>query len=164
MKLTAKADALKKIFQRAADAIPAKSSEPAFMNFLLTVTEDSLEILASDGNITLKTKLSGKDEKGENVIISAEPGRIQAKILVEMVTKMVGNVITLNLTDDTNLSVSDENTFYNINSIDAKEYPDIEMESDPSSSSSVTITGEQFFACINALHLPWLSKEQDSVS
>lgn len=148
MKLTAKADALKKIFQRAADAIPAKSSEPAFMNFLLTVTEDSLEILASDGNITLKTKLSGKDEKGENVIISAEPGRIQvpAKILVEMVTKMVGNVITLNLTDDTNLSVSDENTFYNINSIDAKEYPDIEMESDPSSSSSVTITGEQFIS------------------
>ena len=98
MKLTAKADALKKIFQKAADAIPAKSSEPAFMNFLLTVTEDSLEILASDGNITLKTKLSGKDDKGENVIISAEPGRIQvpAKILVEMVTKMVGNVITLN--------------------------------------------------------------------
>lgn len=144
MKLTARSDALKRLFSKAFEAIPAKSPEPAFMNFLLTVKEDSVEVLASDGNITLKSVLPAKDEKGKEIIISAQPGALQvpAKLLTDIFSKIVDAVITLSLADDTTLSITGENTSYTLNTASGKEYPDIDMTFDASASASVT--GAQF--------------------
>lgn len=144
MKITVKAEPFKQIISRVADSIPAKTPEPAYMNFLLTIKEDSMELLGSDGSTTMKSILSKTDKKGEDVIIAADPGKIQvpAKLLVEVVSKMTGNLITLNLIDETILSISDENTFYKINSMNGNEYPDIDMEFD--GAVTVKVTGEQF--------------------
>lgn len=146
MKLTARADVFKKVVSKAADAIPQKSPEPAFMNFLLTVTDGAFEILASDGTITLKTKVSGKDEKGNDLVIASEPGKIQipAKMLIDTVTKMVGDTVSLTLTDDSILLLSGGTTQYNLNTAPGAEYPDIDMSFDPS--ASITVSGEQFLS------------------
>lgn len=144
MKLRIKTDALKKTVLKAAEAIPAKASDPAFMNFLLTVEPDSVQLLASDGSITIKTTINQKDEKGEDVIISAEPGKIQvnAKLFTEMVSKIEGSEVTLDLVDAYNLSVSDGTTNFHFNTADAEEYPDIDMSFDVN--DSIRLSGKDF--------------------
>lgn len=144
MKITVKADALKQIVSKVADSIPAKTPEPAYMNFLLTVKEDSMELLGSDGSTTMKSILYKTGKKGEEIIVNAEIGKIQvpAKLLVEVVSKMTGDFITLNLIDETVLAISDENTFFKINSGKGEEYPDIDMEFEDAITTQVT--GDQF--------------------
>ncbi len=139
MKLTVKAEALTRILTEAIDAIPAKSTEPAFLNFLCTVTTDSLEVLASDGNITLKAALPAQEGKVQNIIDSA-PGKFQvpARLFLEIVRKLGGPVVTLTLADTTVLSVSDERTFYTLNTFSPEEYPDIDMEFDESKAVKVS--------------------------
>lgn len=146
MKITAKADIFRKAVIKAADAIPQKSPEPAFMNFLFTVTDKAFEILASDGTITLKTTITGKDEKGNDLIVASEPGKIQvpAKMLVDAVSKAEGDTFSLTLTDDSILLLTAGSTTYNLNTAPGNEYPDIDMSFD--ASASITVSGEQFLS------------------
>lgn len=151
MKLTVKAIALSKILNQAIDAIPAKSTEPSFLNFLFTVTKDSLEVLASDGTITMKTILPAKVGKEQN-IIDSEPGRVQvpAHLFLEIVRKLSGDVVTLSMADSTVLSVSDNHTFYTLNTFNPNEYPDIDMSFDESKALHIPAPDfVRLFQCTN---------------
>lgn len=138
MKLIVKADALVKVLTEAFDAIPVKSTDPYFMNFLLNIKEEGLEVLASDGNCSIKVQLPKSDGKNEN-IVSLEPGSIQvpAKTFLEISRKLSGSTITLDL-KDSELFVSDGRTSYNLTTSDAKEYPNISVDFDDAKAIKVS--------------------------
>lgn len=142
MQLKIKAAVLTKMVSEACDAIPANTTEPVYKNFLLKVDQtengSSVEILASDGTVTLKSVLSQGDEKDPD-IIEVQPGSLQvpAKMLVDMTRGLEGSIITLTTVDTSLLRVSDEGTSYNINTSAADEYPDVYMDFDESKAVKV---------------------------
>lgn len=129
MKLTIKRQILLKMLNYANQAIPAKSAENQFLNFLIIVSADKVSIIASDGTLSTKVEQSAKDEKGEEVILNEEEGMIQvpAKYLLDIVSKLGGNVVTLNMVDTNYLNISDDATNFNLVTKDGKEYPDIDL-------------------------------------
>ena len=81
MRLVIKKYELLKMLNVAQDAIPAKSTEPSFLNFLLEVTDEGASILASDGNIHIKVFQLNKNSEGENVILDSQNGSATSIIL-----------------------------------------------------------------------------------
>ena len=53
LKLVANRSAFLKILNSVIDGIPAKSADPNYMNFLITINDEEKTILASDGAITI---------------------------------------------------------------------------------------------------------------
>ena len=129
MKLVIKKQSLLKMLNIAMDAIPSKSTEACFLNFLLTITDEGCNILASDGKITIKVNQYNKDTDGNEVILDSQEGSIQlpAKLSREIIAKVAGEVITLEQVDSSLLTISDDRTTYNINTKPGNEYPDIEL-------------------------------------
>ncbi len=129
MKLVIKKQSLLKMLNIAMDAIPSKSTEACFLNFLLTITDEGCNILASDGKITIKVNQFNKDTDGNEVILDSQEGSIQlpAKLSREIIAKVAGEVITLEQVDSSLLTISDDRTTYNINTKPGNEYPDIEL-------------------------------------
>lgn len=149
MKLTVKTGALIRTLNEAIDAIPSASAEPSYRNFLFTVADDRLEVLASDGNVTLKTTLPAKE--GETVnILATEPGQVQipAHFLLEIVRKLEGETVTLQTADTSLMTVSDERTFYKVNTLDAADYPDVDMTMDEA--TALHISYEDFVKLYNS--------------
>lgn len=129
MKLTIKRQNLLKMLNYASQAIPAKAAENQFLNFLIVVSPEKVSIIASDGTLSCKVEQNSKDEKGKDVILNAEDGAIQvpAKYLLDIVSKLGGDVVTLNMVDTNYLNISDEVTNFNLVTKDGKEYPDIDL-------------------------------------
>ncbi len=129
MKLTIKRQTLLKMLNYANQAIPAKSAENQFLNFLIIVTAEKVSIVASDGTLSTKVEQAAKDEKGGEVILNEEDGMIQvpAKYLLDIVSKLGGDVVTLNMVDTNYLNISDDATNFNLVTKDGREYPDIDL-------------------------------------
>lgn len=129
MNLVIKKSALLKMLNVAMDAIPSKSTEASFLNFLLTVTNEGCTLLACDGKMSIKVNLLNLDHQGNKVILESQPGSIQlpAKLCREIIANIAGDIITLEIVDTTVLTISDDKTTYNINTKPGREYPDIEL-------------------------------------
>lgn len=130
MKLTIKRIDFLKMLTYAALAIPAKSAEMQFLNFLIDVTENEVNIVASNGDLSTKITLGIKDEKDNTIIYNLEPGCIQtqAKLFLECISKMGGEVITLNMVDSNLLNLSDDTTNFNLVTRAGEEYPDVDLK------------------------------------
>jgi DNA polymerase-3 subunit beta len=129
MKLTIKRTEFLKLLTYAAQAIPSRSAENQFLNYLIQVEENKVSVIASDGNISTKASVEQKDNKGNDVIINATPGLIQtpAKYLLEMISKLSGEIITLNMVDTNYLNISDDVTDFNLVTKDGRQYPDVDL-------------------------------------
>jgi DNA polymerase-3 subunit beta len=130
MKLTIKRLDFLRLLTYVSQAIPAKSAESQFMNFLIDCEEDKVAIVASDGTISAKIEQPLKDAKGNDVIINIEKGLIQtpAKYLLDIVAKMSGDIVTLNLVDTNFLNISDDTSTFNLITKAGEEYPDVDLK------------------------------------
>lgn len=110
-----------KILSKVADGIPAKTADPNYLSFLLTITDEEKTILASDGDTTIYADLSEDKE----LIVSYEPGvvEIPAHYLTDIVRQLEGEEVTLNQADTRYLNITDGKSNFNISCIDGKEYP-----------------------------------------
>ena len=101
MKLTIKRAEFLKMLTFAAQAIPGKTAESQYMNFLLVVSQDALDVITSDGSISSKIHQEREDEKGIEVMLAAEEGSIRtpAKLLLGIISKLVGYIVILELVD-----------------------------------------------------------------
>jgi DNA polymerase-3 subunit beta len=99
------------------------------MNFLLTCQEDHLSVLASDGNVSCQVVSPMKDSKGNECILNLEPGSVQtnARMLLEIISKCSGDVVTLYLADTNYLNVSDNESDFNLVTKAGEEYPDVNL-------------------------------------
>ena len=129
MKLAIKRLEFLRMLNFANQIIPAKSPESQFMNFLLECKEDGLSIIASDGTISTKVEQTLKNEKGEDVILNINPGFIQipARYFLDIVSKIGGDIVTLEMVDSTLLNVSDGSNNFNLKTKAGEEYPDVNL-------------------------------------
>ena len=119
MKLVISSSELLKGTAAVAKAIPAKSVNPILENFLFVLTDDKLEITASDSELTLKTNIDV-----ENV---EEPGRIAvpAKHLIDLLKELPDQPLTIRTVSDSTFECSWASGQSSLPYYPAEDYPDI---------------------------------------
>lgn len=113
----------------ASRAIGSKSVNPTLLGFKLEMNNEGLEITASNDDIAIWTLVPAI--KGEKEIIrnfSFGTSLINAHLLTEVVRKMEGDEISLEVIDDRVAKIDDGNTNFQLNCQTADEYPDIDLE------------------------------------
>ncbi len=113
----------------ASRAIASKSTLPTLLNFKLEMGENGLEITASNEDITIWTLVPTiKDDKEIVRNFSYGTTLINAHSLTEIVKKMQGEEISIEIIDDRTANIDDGFTKYRLNCLLADEYPDIDLE------------------------------------
>ena len=129
MKLTIKRNEFLRRLSFTAQAVPSRSAEAQYRNYLIEVTTEGVSVIASDGDRSCKASSPRKDEKGNDIILSLEPGsiQVQAKTLLEIRAKLSSDIVTLVRVDTNFLNVSDDVSNYNLITKAGEEYPDVAL-------------------------------------
>lgn len=128
MKFTADRLSLLKVLTTVNVAIGQKSPTPAFLNFKLEMTNEGLQVLGSDNDLTIKSVLPIND--GDKTFISdyvLGSTLISAKYLIEIIRKLEGNQVSIEIIDDVIAQISDLKSNFKLNSMRAEEYPDLDL-------------------------------------
>jgi DNA polymerase-3 subunit beta len=109
-------------------AIGPKSPTPAFLNFKLEMNDDGLTVLGSDNEITIKNFLPvSKDDKTFIENYTEGSTLISAKYLLEIVRRLDGEKVTIEVIDDVIVQISDNKAHFQLNSMRSEEYPDLDL-------------------------------------
>ena len=113
----------------ASHAVGSKNANPMLLGFKLEMSSLGLEITANNDDIAIWTVIPLANEEKE-IIRNYTLGvtLINAHLLTEVVRKMEGEEISLEVIDDRVAKVDDGNTNYQLNCQSAEEYPDIDLE------------------------------------
>ena len=119
MKLIISSSELLKGVMAVAKAIPAKSPLPILENFLFDLKGNTLEITASDSELTLKTQLEVEN--------TAEEGRIAipAKHMMDLLKELPDQPLTINTTSDSSFVCSWASGESTLPYFPAEDYPEI---------------------------------------
>jgi DNA polymerase-3 subunit beta len=144
MRLTINRQAFLKALTFVNQAIPSKSAESQFMNYLIECNDNNVSIIGSDGDISTKVSIGRKNAEGEDVIFDLQTGLVQtpAKYLLDIVSKLGGNVITLNMVDTNYLNISDDVSTFNLITQPGIEYPNVDLNV-PESKNGFKVTFEE---------------------
>ncbi len=109
-------------------AINSNSPIKSLTGILIDVKKDNVSFLASDSDLTIFEKLLVSDEK--NKLEISEEGSIvlDAKYLSEIIRKIEGQIINIEMIDGTLVKIYDDLTDFNLNGLLKRNYPDIEIK------------------------------------
>lgn len=109
-------------------AVGQKSPTPAFLNFKLEMTNAGLKVLGSDNDLTIQSTLP-IIENDKVLISDYECGStlISAKYLLEIIRRLDGETVELEIIDDVIVQISDNKSHFQLNSMKAEEYPDLDL-------------------------------------
>lgn len=118
MKLIISSAELLRSLAAVAKAIPSKSALPILENFLFSVDGNTLEITASDGELTLKTKI-------ETESTSLEGGKIAvpAKHMMDLLKELPDQPITINTVSESSFECTWASGVSNLPYFPAEDYP-----------------------------------------
>ncbi len=122
--------------------ILSKSPTPAILNFKLTMSDDGLEILGSDNNLTIVNVLPIED--GDKTIIenyTTGSILITAKLLFELIRQLSEEKVTLETIDDVMVNIYDNKSNFKLNAMRSEEYPDLDLST---SGEEVSFNTEEF--------------------
>jgi len=158
MKFTIKRDEFLKGLNVASKAIGSKSPIPVMMNLKLTLTVEGLFIMGSNNEITIQTLIPTMNGE-EKTITDVEYGAtlISCKYLLDIVRKVEGGKISLEVIDDTIVKISDNRSNFKLNSIRAEEYPDIDLSDE---GMKLTLKKEELQSLVNQTAFAASTKEQ----
>lgn len=124
MKLKIKRVVLLEALNNVAKAISTKNIIPILSGIKFELHRDRLVITASDNDITIQTVI----EKGDNLIIE-NTGNIviKGKYILDIIRKLDSEFINIEIIDDHKIMIFTENSEFNLNGIEAREYPDIDL-------------------------------------
>ena len=124
MKLIISSSELLKGVMSVAKAIPTKSALPILENFLFNLKGNTLEITASDSELTLKTCLEVEN--------TAEEGRIAvpAKHMMDLLKELPDQPLTINTTNDSSFVCSWASGESTLPYFPAEDYPEIKGTDD----------------------------------
>ena len=110
-----------------ARAISNTTPLPSLCGIKILVTENSLILISSDSNISIKTCINNNNS---SALIINEPGEIviDAKYLLEIVRKIDSDFINVEIIDGTLVKIFGGNSEFKINGINANEYPEINFD------------------------------------
>ena len=105
-------------------AISSTTPLPSLSGIKITVTENSLILISSDSNISIKTAINNNDT---NTLVINEIGEIviDAKYLLEIVRKIDSEFINVEIIDGTLVKIFGGNSEFKINGMNVNEYPEI---------------------------------------
>ena len=109
-------------------AISTTTPLPALAGIKFEVSHDSITLISSDSNISIKTILT--NEEGKEVFSVAESGDIviDSRYILEIVRKIDSAQINVETIDGTLIRISGGNSEFKINGMSADEYPNINFD------------------------------------
>ena len=159
MKFTIKKNILLENLTNTIKAISTKNVIPILNGIKFELNKDGLELTASDSELTIKTFINKKEiEKidNEGIVI------IQSKYIIDIIRKMPSDIINFELVDNVRIKIYTDTNQYNLNCLDAKEYPNVKLEEnkDPINMEGTllkTIINQTVFAISNQELRPLLT-------
>lgn len=109
-------------------AVPQKVELPILANIKIELSKKGLELTGSDNNMTIRTIVPYMIDDKE-IIRNYKEGAVLIgnKIFLEIIRHLEGEEVTVELIDGSMLRVDDGKSNYNLNCIDADEYPEIDL-------------------------------------
>ena len=143
MKFSVKKEILLQSLNSVSKALSNKNLIPILSGIKFNLTKSGLFLSASDNDISIESfidsnNLESIDEVGSTVI--------NGKYILDIVRKLQGRIVNIELLDNIKLLISCGNSEFNLNSMDSTEFPNLDLEEkkDP-----VIINKEDFKALIN---------------
>ncbi len=144
MKIIIKKEILLEGLNKVSKALSTKNLVPALAGIKFDLNKKGLTLTASDNDITIENFIP-KDK--DNMEIDEEGSIIiQGKYILDIIRKIPNEKINLEVFDDSKLTISTENSEYNLNGINKKEYPNISLEE---KKEFIKIDGKEFKTMIN---------------
>ena len=110
-------------------AIPSKSAMPILNNFKLELTERGLEVTGSNFDLTIRSTVPYMVD-GKQTILDHTMGAalINAHLLTEVIRKMDGDIVSLDIIDNSTAKIDDGKSSFSLKCFRAEEYPDIDLD------------------------------------
>ena len=109
-------------------AISSTTPLPSLTGIKFIVEDDSLILISSDSDISIKIEIKNNDSKLIEVIEKGEIV-IDAKYILEIIRKIDADNISIETIDGTLIKISGGNSEFKINCMKAIEYPEINFDS-----------------------------------
>ncbi len=125
MKIIIKKEILLENLNKVSKALSTKNLVPALSGIKFELKENGLTLTASDNDITIQTFIPKNEEmeiKETGSII------IQGKYILDIVRKIPDEKISIEVFDETKIIISTNNSEYNLNGINKRDYPNINLE------------------------------------
>ena len=144
MKIKIKKELLLENLNKVSKAISTKNLIPILSGIKFDLTKEGLTLTASDNDITIQTFIPAdnkdmKIEKEGSIII-------QGKYVLDIVRKLPDEFINIEVIDELKILIYAENSEFNLNGINQKEYPNVALEN---SKNFVKINTKLFKTIIN---------------
>lgn len=144
MKIKIKKELLLENLNKVSKAISTKNLIPILSGIKFDLTKEGLTLTASDNDITIQTFIPADDkdmeiEKEGSIII-------QGKYVLDIVRKLPDEFINIEVIDELKILIYAENSEFNLNGINQKEYPNVALEN---SKNFVKINTKLFKTIIN---------------
>lgn len=125
MKLTINKNVLLENLTNVVKAISPKNIIPILNGIMFELKEEGLYMLASDSDLTIKSfipkeKISKIEETGTIII--------QSKYIIDIIRKMPSDEINIEVIDGLKIRIYTETSQYNLNCLQASDYPRIVLE------------------------------------
>jgi len=144
MKIIINKDILLEGLNKVSKALSTKNLVPALAGIKFDLNEKGLTLTASDNDITIQTFIPQEED---NMTIEEEGSIIiQGKYILDIIRKIQTEKINLEVFDEAKLTISTENSEYNLNGINKKEYPNIALEE---SKNPIVLDAKEFKNMIN---------------
>ena len=125
MKFSIKKDVLLHSLNFVSKAISSKNLIPILSGIKFDLTKEGLFLSASDNDISIesfieKEKFDSIDQIGSTVI--------QGRYILDIIRKLDGRTVNIELLDGIKVLISSGNSEFNLNCMDSKEFPNLNME------------------------------------
>ena len=145
MKFTIKKEILLDALVKVSKAISTKNLIPVLAGIKFELKKKKLTLTASDNDITIQTTIESVND--EDFRIENEGSIIiQGKYILDIVRKLPDEYINIEVIDELKILIYTENSEFNLNGINKKEYPNISLESNK---THVNINTKTFKTLIN---------------
>ena len=125
MKLKIKKELLLENLNKVSKALSTKNLVPALAGIKFDLGKNGLTLTASDNDITIETFIDKNDDMNIDEIGSII---IQGKYILDIVRKIQDDIINLEVFDESKIIISTKNSEYNLNGINKRDYPNINLE------------------------------------
>ena len=125
MKFTIEKNVILENLSNVVKAISSKNIIPILNGIKFELNNEGLNLTASDSELTIKAfiekdKISNVDTEGSIII--------QSKYILDIIRKMPSDEINFELMDGLKIKISSNNSQYDLNCLDPKEYPSMKLE------------------------------------
>lgn len=145
-----------------ARAISTNTPHPALSGIKIIADNDSLTLIGSDSNISIKSIISNNEENDILTVLETGELLIEAKYILEMVRKIDSDVINIEIIDGTLIRISGGNAEFKINGMSPSDFPSINFETmsapfEMKTSSFIKLVDQTVFACSDSDTRPVLT-------